>query len=203
MMKFKDMIIALISGSNFILLLFKFRINLVVAIILTLLMFIGLSIIFSEKQRTLRTRDQEIIERIDYNILRDSLNDSRFKINEIWNHIFELNGEVKDKVERICYISEQIFDRTITEPSNIRVVKKIFSYYLDAVDKILSSYTELSEQEVNSNEISIRLNKVEKSLDEVIIVFEMYLEDSFQNKLFNLDIEIELLQDTMRMEMKV
>jgi len=159
-MKFKDMTIALISGSNFILLLFKFRINLILAIILTLLMFIGLSIIFSEKQRTVKTRDQEIIERIDYNILRDSLNDSRFKINEIWNHMVELNGEVKDKVERICYISEQIFDRTITEPNNIRAVKKIFSYYLDAVDKILSSYTELLEQEVNSNEISIRLNKV-------------------------------------------
>lgn len=202
-MKFKDMTIALISGSNFILLLFKFRINLVVAIILTLLMFIGLSIIFSDKQRTLRTTDQKIIERIDNNTLRDCLNDSRFRINEIWNHIDELNGEVKDKVERICYISEQIFDRTITEPSNIRVVKKKFSYYLDAVDKILSSYTELSEQEVNSNEISIRLNKVEKTLDEVILVFEMYLEDSFQNKLFNLDIEIELLQDTMRMEMKI
>lgn len=203
MKQFKDLIIALISGSNFILLLFKFKINLVVAIILTLLMFIGLSVIFSEKQRIWRTRDQEIIESIDFTILRDSLNDSRYRINAVWNHIEDLNGAVREKVERICDISEQIFDSIKKKPNNIRAAKKVFSYYLDAVDKILCSYTELSDQESNSNGVAIRLNKVEETLEEVILVFEKYLEESFENEIFDLDIEIELLQQTMRAEMKI
>lgn len=203
MNQFKDVIISLISGSTFLLLLFKFKINLIVDMIFTLLMFIGLIIIFSEKQRTRKNSNREMAEKLDYTILQDSLIDSRFIINEVCNHILEVNGEVKEKVERICHISEQIFDNIKNKPNNIRAVKKVFSYYLDAVDKILSLYTELSEQEISNNEIDIRLNKVKKTLDEVVFVFEKYLERSLENNLFKLDIEIELLQQTMRMEMKI
>ena len=128
---------------------------------------------------------------------------SRLKINEVGNHIEELNGQVKSKVIKICDISEEIFENVKKKPTNIREVKKVFFYYLDTLDNILSLYIDLSNQKVNNSEVFIRLNKVEKILDEVLIVFEKYLEKSFENKLFNLDVEIQLLQETMKMEISI
>lgn len=201
--KFKYTIIALLSGSIFLLFLFILKMNLIVAITLTLVMYIGLSIIISENQRTHKNKEQEIIGIIDYTIIRHSLSKNRSRINEVGNHIEELSGQMKNKVKRICDISEKIFDNIKKSPTNSREVKKVFSYYLGTLDKILSLYIDLSQKKVNNNEVIIRLNKVEKILDEVLVVFEKYLESSLENKLFSLDVEIQLLKETMRMEASI
>jgi 5-bromo-4-chloroindolyl phosphate hydrolysis protein len=203
MKKFKYTIIALLSGGMFLLYLFTLKINLIEAIILTQIMYIGLSIVFSEKQKTQKSKEQELINIIDYTILQNSIDKNRFRINEVGNHIEELSGQVKEKVQRVCDISEKIFDNLKKNPSNIREVKRIFSYYLDTLDKVLGLYIDLSDQRVNSNEVIIRLNQVEKILDEVLVVFEKYLEKSFENKILSLDVEIQLLQETMKMEVNI
>ena len=203
MKKFKYTIVALLSGGMFLLFLFIIKINLVVAITLTLLMYIALSIAFSEKQDIHKSKEQEIIDIINYTISRDSLSKNRFRINEVGNHIEELSGQVKNKVEKICDISEKIFDNIKKNPSNNREVKRIFSYYLDTLDKILSLYIDLFNERVHNNQVINRLNKVEKILDEVLVVFEKYLEKSFENKIFSLDVEIQLLKETMKMEVNI
>ena len=203
MKKFKYTIIAILSGGMFLLFLFILKINLIAAITLTLLMYTGLSLTFSEKQITNKSKEQQIIDIIDNTVLRDSLSKGRVKINDVGNHIEELSGQVKNKVKRICDISEKIINNIKSKPTNSREIKKVFTYYLDTLDKILSIYIELSNVKVINNDVIIRLNKVEKVLDEVLVVFEKYLEKSIEDKLFSLDVELQLLQETIRMEASI
>lgn len=200
MEKSKDIIAALLSGSMFLLFLFILKINLIVAMFATILMFIGLNVIFLDKQCRYKTLEQQIVKETDNAASRDGFNNSRLRICEVNNHIKELSGQVKNKVERISSISEKILENTVRNFSNKNEVKKIFSYYLNSLNKILCMYRELSEQKVETEEIDIVLNEVETILDQVIVVFEKYQERSLQSKVFILETEIQLLKETMNLE---
>jgi len=192
----KDILIALLCGVIFILLLFRFNINMIVSIILTLLTYVALNLIFSNKGK----KEAQLYDGFDSDMFHDVLKENRLKIKEVCEHASELKGEVKKKVEKLCNISEQILENVKNNPKNMKSVKKVFTYYLDTTHRILDIYIELSEQDIQSDEIRIRLKKIEDTLDMIINTFEKYLQRSVENELFDLDIEIELLEQTMKME---
>lgn len=97
-------------------------------------------------------------------------------------------------------MSELILENVKKNPQNNNSVKKVFAYYMETIDRILDMYAELSKQNIQSIEIKTRLIKIENTLDLMVTTFQQYIEKSVENNVFNLDIEIELLEKTIKME---
>ena len=165
------------------------------SIVSTVLVYISLILILSGK-----SRNQGNYSDIEYENIQDILKEHKQKIKEVCKDVEVLNGDIKIKVEKLCEMSEQILENVKKSPKNIKSVKRVFSYYLETTDRILDMYTELSANDIQSSEMEARLKKVENTLDLIIIAFQQYIEKSMETQVVNLDIEIELLEKTIKME---
>jgi len=165
------------------------------SIVSTVLVYISLILILSGKSRS-----QGNYSDIEYENIQDILKENKQKIKEVCKDVEVLNGDIKIKVEKLCEMSEQILENVKRSPQNIKSVRRVFSYYLETTDKILDMYTELSTNHIQSSEMKARLRKIENTLDLTIIAFQQYIEKSMETQVVNLDIEIELLEKTIKME---
>ena len=165
------------------------------SIVATVFVYISLILIIP-----VRERKQDKYSDIEYGEIQETLRLNKEKITEVCKDTEVLSGVMKEKVKRLCEISEQILENVKKNPQNIKAVKRVFSYYLETTDKILDIYTELSNQVIQSIEMEARLKKVESILDLIIDIFKQYLERSIESKVIDLDIEIELLEKVIKME---
>ena len=191
----KDILLALISGIVFMVLIFVLNLNIIMSFVVTILVYISFILILP-----VRERKQGNYSDIEYENIQDILRENKEKIREVYKDAEVLSGDIKKKVEKLCEISEQILENVKNNPQNIKSVKKVFSYYLETIDRILDIYTEFSKQDIQSIEMKSRLKKVENILDLIIISFQQYVEKSMETELFNLDAEIELLEKVIKME---
>ena len=191
----KSLLLALICGIVFFMFIFLLNFNIIMSIVATVLVYISFILILP-----VRERKQDKYSDIDYEEIQETLRVNKEKITEVCKDTELLSGVMKEKVKRLCEISEQILENVKNNPQNIKAVKRVFSYYLETTDKILDIYTELSNQEIQSIEMEARLKKVESILDLIISIFKQYLERSIESKVIDLDIEIELLEKVIKME---
>ena len=191
----KNLLLALICGIVFFVFIFVLSFNSIMSIVATVLVYISLILILP-----VRERKQDKYSDTEYGEIQETLRINKEKITEVCKDTELLSGAMKEKVKRLCEISEQILENVKKNPQNIKAVKRVFSYYLETTDKILDIYTELSNQEIQSIEMEARLKKVESILDLIIDIFKQYLERSIETKIIDLDIEIELLEKVIKME---
>ena len=193
--RLKNLLLTLVCGVVFLMFIFILSFNIIMSIVATVFVYISLILIIP-----VRERKQDKYSDIEYGEIQETLRLNKEKITEVCKDTEVLSGVMKEKVKRLCEISEQILENVKKNPQNIKAVKRVFSYYLETTDKILDIYTELSNQEIQSIEMEARLKKVESILDLIIDIFKQYLERSIETKIIDLDIEIELLEKVIKME---
>lgn len=109
-------------------------------------------------------------------------------------------AESKEKVERLAGIAREIIDDLKEQPGDIKRARQFLNYYLDTTIRILERYTDISNKNVKSSEAAASLRKVESMLDGVQAVFEKQLAGLMQDDILDLDTELTLLQNTLKME---
>lgn len=110
------------------------------------------------------------------------------------------DNAVAQKVQDICKIGMEIFDDLKKHPEDIKKAKQFINYYLDTTEKIVNQYVELSNKRTITAEIEESLKKVEEILDSVKDTFNKQLQSLLDDDLLNLDTEIKVLKNTMKME---
>lgn len=110
------------------------------------------------------------------------------------------NDNIKQKVAAICDVGDDIIRQLRSNPRDVRLVQRFFSYYLDAVFNILTKYADISEKSAAAAGFSESLDKTEKVLDLLVKQLEGGLKKLMQEKVFDLDAEIAALEQIISEE---
>ncbi len=104
------------------------------------------------------------------------------------------------KVQSICKTGLEIFDYIEKNPEDLKKAKQFINYYLDTTEKIVKQYVELSSRKEKSTEVTESLSKVEALLDSIDDTYRKQLHNLLEDDLLDLNVEIEVLEKTMRLE---
>jgi hypothetical protein len=107
---------------------------------------------------------------------------------------------VRERVAHLCGTADQILDELAGHPRKVDAARSFLTYYLDAAERIVRGYVDLSRRGATSTETRATLAKAEASLASVQKAFDHELESVLQDKVLDLDSEIELLEKTVRMD---
>jgi len=110
------------------------------------------------------------------------------------------NNEVASKVQDICRTGSDIFDYLGKNPGDIPKARQFINYYLDATEKIVNQYVELSSRKDKTKEIEDSLKRVEAMLDSIKDTYSKQLHNLLENDLLDLNTEISVLEKTMKFE---
>jgi len=110
------------------------------------------------------------------------------------------NNEVASKVVTICKTGSEIFDYLGKNPGDIPKARQFINYYLDATEKIVNQYVELSARKDRTKEIEDSLKRVESMLDSIKETYSKQLNNLLEDDLLDLNTEISVLEKTMKFE---
>ena len=108
--------------------------------------------------------------------------------------------DVRRKVSLLCATAENILMELRNEPGHVPLARPFLSYYLEAANRIVSGYVELSRRGFDSPETRTTLARAEVSLDSIQRAFDSQLAGLLQHQVLDLDSEIALLEKTVQMD---
>jgi 5-bromo-4-chloroindolyl phosphate hydrolysis protein len=107
---------------------------------------------------------------------------------------------VAGKVQDICKTGAEIFEYLAKNPGDIPKARQFINYYLDATEKIVNQYVELSARKDKTKEIEDSLKRVETMLDSIQETYSRQLHNLLEDDLLDLNTEISVLEKTMKYE---
>lgn len=143
-----------------------------------------------------RTDKLENIGDVSAELVFKTLSDAKAKLSGIEAHI---NKEFKDialkeklslSVEKAEYIIQTIQE----DPKDIRVARKFLLVYLDGLEKVTESYTAMDESDIKSD----TKERLHQLLDDVEKRFDKELARLKKNNEFDLDVNIDVLQQQIK-----
>ncbi|MDI9597895.1 MAG: 5-bromo-4-chloroindolyl phosphate hydrolysis family protein, partial [Acidobacteriota bacterium] len=107
---------------------------------------------------------------------------------------------VRDEVVGLCSTADQIIAELAAQPRKLDAARGFLTYYLDAAQRNVDGYVNLSRRGGSTAEINQTLSRAEASLNVVQEAFDRQLAAVLQDRAMDLDSEIELLERTVRSE---
>ena len=146
-----------------------------------------------------RVKSTEAIEQ--ENDLESSLAEGKRKLGDIKKHQRMIKDRtVLSEVDSICAMVEKILAEVKRDPGDLKEARQFLSYYLDATITILNKYAMLSSHNVKDPGIHSSLERAENMLKTINKAFEKQLARLLTNDVMDLDIELSLLERTIKME---
>lgn len=108
--------------------------------------------------------------------------------------------EVRRAVGRLCLTAEQILEEIRLKPQQVDLARGFLTYYLEAADRIIHGYADLSGRHLSSADAAQTLAQAEDSLEGIQKAFDNQLSGLLQYRLLDLDSEISLLEKMVRMD---
>lgn len=107
---------------------------------------------------------------------------------------------VATEVATIAHVADRILGEAATDPRSLKKARPFLTYYLDSTVKILDLYRSLKSQGLEDEEIARTLARVEGMLRTIREAFEKLLARLLADDVLDLDTEIALLEQTIKME---
>ncbi|MGN0696393.1 MAG: 5-bromo-4-chloroindolyl phosphate hydrolysis family protein [Oscillospiraceae bacterium] len=187
------------AGAVFIILLFLLEWSVFIDIPAAVGTYVGLYLVTKPKRR-IGGMDIEFIENgaeLEQKLLEakedcDSIKRSILKIGDL---------QVKGEAEKLADTSEAIITYLEQNPLKIRQARQFIDYYQDCASKLLTKYISLQDANIETAEI-IKLKKDTRSaLSTLNKAFSGQFEKLMRGELTDMQAEIQLLEETVKMEM--
>ncbi len=186
------------GGVFFLVFLFLLKINPIISILISAAAYIGVYFLFSDRDREV---EYQIQGGVTPEVLEQTLKEGRERIKLMRGYIPRVKKtEIKAKLERICVLIEKIYEDFQQDPKDIKAARQFLNYYFDASVQIINRYTELQKQSGISKNVERSLEKVENLLDTIEKTFEKQLARLLEDDVLDLDSEIQLMENTMKMD---
>lgn len=190
-------LISLIIGAGLFFLILIFLKALILGLLCGISIYLISFLFLSDKKskfihETSRIKDKELRKII--NTMFDNIDEISTLSNKI------KNNEIKNKVSDILNLSEKIISDIEKDPDKIKYSRQFLSYYLNTALKIIKQYIEISEKNIKDIEVEKVLAKTEKILEIIKNSFEKHLANLIKNDIMNLDVELSVLEKTLKSE---
>ena len=193
-----DILNTLLGIIIFIVLFAVLKMEIIISGVLALLIYIGSSLLFAPNNKLVLLGIKDSNKQKEYMDLLDNGYDNYEKITKIRNQLTK--PEIKTKCTLIVNQIAKILKYLEKHPNKIGQNKKYFTYYLEAILKIINSYNDISTQNVHTKEIEEVMDKTEKSLTLIEKSLEEQFSKMLQNDALDLDTEIDLLNNSINMK---
>ena len=104
------------------------------------------------------------------------------------------NPKLSQQIDRIGVITAKVFEYQRNHPQKSPQLHSFLSYYLPTTLKILRAYAQLEDQEVNGENISAAMERIENMMDKVVEGFEKQLDQLFQGDALDVTADVEVLE---------
>lgn len=104
------------------------------------------------------------------------------------------NEKLSAQIDRIGMITAKIFDYQKSHPAKSPQLHSFLSYYLPTTLKILRAYAQLEDQEVDGENITAAMERIESMMDKVVEGFETQLDKLFQGDAMDITADVEVLE---------
>ena len=193
-----DILNTLLGIIIFIVLFAVLKMEIIISGVLALLIYIGSSLLFAPNNKLVLLGIKDSNKQKEYMDLLDNGYENYEKITKIRNQLTK--PEIKAKCTLIVNQIAKILKYLEKHPNKIGQNKKFFTYYLEAILKIINSYNDISTQNVHTKEIEEVMEKTEKSLTLINKSLEEQFSKMLQNDALDLDTEIDLLNNSINMK---
>lgn len=105
--------------------------------------------------------------------------------------------DVRGQIARLCATAEEILGELAREPRQIPLARSFLAYYLEAAERIVAGYADLSCRSSSSSDVADSLTRAESSLDAVQRAFDRQLDSLLERRVIDLDVEVEVLEKTV------
>ncbi|MGN0610118.1 MAG: 5-bromo-4-chloroindolyl phosphate hydrolysis family protein [Oscillospiraceae bacterium] len=187
------------AGAVFVILLFLLEWSVFVDIPIAAGTYAGLYLMTKPKRRIGGT-DIDFIENGEE--LEQKLLEAKEDYESIKRSIVKIGDvQVKNEAEKLAETSAAIIEYLEQNPLKIRQARQFIDYYQDSASKLLSKYIGLQDANIETTEI-IQLKKDTRSaLVTLNKAFSGQFEKLMRGELTDMQAEIELLEQTVKMEM--
>lgn len=193
-----DILNTLLGIIIFIVLFSVLKMEIIISGVLALLIYIGSSLLFAPNNKLVLLGIKDSNKQKEYMDLLDNGYENYEKISKLRNQLTK--PEIKTKCTLIVNQIAKILKYLEKHPNKIGQNKKFFTYYLEAILKIINSYNDISTQNVHTKEIEEVMEKTEKSLTLINKSLEEQFSKMLQNDALDLDTEIDLLNNSINMK---
>lgn len=193
-----DILNTLLGIIIFIVLFVVLKMEIIISGVLALLIYIGSSLLFAPNNKLVLLGIKDSNKQKEYMDLLDNGYENYEKISKLRNQLTK--PEIKTKCTLIVNQIAKILKYLEKHPNKIGQNKKFFTYYLEAILKIINSYNDISTQNVHTKEIEEVMDKTEKSLTLIEKSLEEQFSKMLQNDALDLDTEIDLLNNSINMK---
>ena len=193
-----DILNTLLGIIIFIVLFAVLKMEIIISGVLALLIYIGSSLLFAPNNKLVLLGIKDSNKQKEYMDLLDNGYENYEKISKLRNQLTK--PEIKTKCTLIVNQIAKILKYLEKHPNKIGQNKKFFTYYLEAILKIINSYNDISTQNVHTKEIEEVMEKTEKSLTLIEKSLEEQFSKMLQNDALDLDTEIDLLNNSINMK---
>ena len=104
------------------------------------------------------------------------------------------NPKLNQQIDRIGVITAKVFEYQRSHPQKSNQLHSFLSYYLPTTLKILRAYAQLEDQEVDGENISAAMERIEGMMDKVVEGFEKQLDQLFQGDALDITADVEVLE---------
>ncbi len=192
------LISALISCAVFLLLFLAAGWNLAAAALLCILLYFGLGLILKPRKK-IGGIDVEKIQGGEE--LQKLLEEARKDLKQISRAAREItNIKAKEDAEALEAGGRRILSYLEENPEKISMARRFFTYYLDTAAGLLERYIQLQETGLRTPEVTETLRKTAGTFPVLNEVFEKQFTRLMEGELMDVEAEISLLENTLKME---
>jgi len=177
---------------------------------IAVLSFVGGRIALSSRKKRAKSIEQPVKEVIKIDVSAFGIDQEEFDtaLREGSRKLAVLNASVsriadqrvRAKGQAICDLVARILSSIRQDPKDLRPARKFLDYYLDATVKVVEQYVHISSRGARSAETMQTLSRVEESLETIRSAYQKQLEQLLQNDVMDLDAELKVLEQTIKME---
>lgn len=192
------LISALISCAVFLLLFLAAGWNLAAAALLCILLYFGLGLILKPRKKIGGIDVEKIQGGEEFQKL---LEEARKDLKQISRAAREItNIKAKEDAEALEAGGRRILSYLEENPEKISMARRFFTYYLDTAAGLLERYTQLQETGLRTPEVTEALRKTAGTFPVLNEVFEKQFTRLMEGELMDVEAEISLLENTLKME---
>ena len=107
---------------------------------------------------------------------------------------------ISAQIVRLQILAQRIFDHVEANPEKLGDIRRFMNYYLPTTLKVLRAYDVLEEQEVEGENITSTMNRVETMMSTIIRAFEKQLDNLFSSEALDISTDMVVMEQMLARE---
>lgn len=194
----RSIIVGAFAAVIFLLLFLGVRWNFFICVLLAAGLYGSVYLLSSPRRRI----GKVVIDRMENGEeLQKKLEEAREDFKSISSSMQQIeDASLKEEAQKLHDSSAHILDYLEQNPAKIPLARRFIDYYQDTASSLLQKYVKLQDTSLETEETRQLKEKTKQAIHTLNTVFDRQFQKLMGDELMNLDAEIEVMEQTIKME---